>query len=123
METSSSGAAGGYITPGLLSPPLTIASSVPAQLLPRPRSHPLNAGGSKETTFIMHVDQRLLHINRRYAKRMDDHNNDNGDAMESNQATKFSIESAGGSGYDSFAEAAKDLDSLIDIIWVSGTRK
>ena len=110
---SPSRAEGGYLPPGLLSPPLTNASSTPTQLLPRPRSHPLNAGGPKESSFIMHVDQRLLHINRRYAKRMD----------SKDHAAESVVEASESSGYDDFAEAANDIDSLIDIIWISGTRK
>ena len=104
---------GGYLPPGLLSPPLTNASSTQPQLLPRPRSHPLNAGGPKESSFIMHVDQRLLHINRRYAKRIDN----------KDHAAEPIVEASEGSGYDNFTEAAKDIDSLIDIIWISGTRE
>lgn len=110
METPSK-AEGAHLSPGLLSPPLTNTSSIQPQLLPRPRSHPLNAGGPKESSFIMHVDQRILYINRRYAKRMDNENH----------TAEPIVEASEGSGYDNFTEAAKDIESLIDIIWVSGT--
>ena len=50
-------------------PPSSLASSNASQALPYPRSTPLKAGGTKESSFIRHVDQQILHIQRRFAKR------------------------------------------------------
>src|ERR1700759_2014287 len=62
--------AGGFMEPALLSPPPSShASSSAASALPRPRNSPLKAGGSKESSLIRYVDQGILHIQRRFAKR------------------------------------------------------
>jgi len=85
-------------------PPSSAASSTVANSLPSPRQHPLKSGGPKESAFIRYVDQGILLAKRRWAKR------------------KFDDGSAGEvKGYHSFKEAGKDLDSLIDVVWVSGT--
>lgn len=102
---------GGFLH-GRLSPPNSSAASTStvSATLPHPRNHPLKTGGSKESTFIRFVDQSLLKIQRRYAKRGED-------ALEEEQDDPNAI------GYKTFAEAAKDLEKLVDLIWVSGTRK
>jgi hypothetical protein len=78
--------------------------------LPHPRDQPLKPGGSKQSAFIRIVDQSLLKIQRRYAKRGEDALEQEGD-------------SPGAVGYRNFAEAAQDIEKLVDLIWVSGTRK
>jgi hypothetical protein len=76
--------------------------------LPISREHPLKSGGAKESTFIRFVDQGILKIQRRYAKR----GSEEADEGEKKDAR----------GYETFTELAKDVERLIDLIWVSGTR-
>jgi hypothetical protein len=79
--------------------------------LPHPRSTPLKPGSSKESSFIDYIDRKLLGISRRYEKR---YNADFED--EATSGTE-------GRGYESFAELAKDLEGVIDVVWLSGTRE
>lgn len=78
-------------------------------ILPTQRSSPLKPGSSKESGFIEYVDQKLLNISRRYEKRFD-------------AQLEFSSD-IGGKGYERFVEVAKDLSAIVDVVWVSGTRK
>jgi hypothetical protein len=55
------------------------------------------------------VDQGILKIQRRFAKR----GSEDADRGEKEDAK----------GYASFSEFAKDVEALIDLIWVSGTRR
>jgi len=77
--------------------------------LPQPRSTPLKPGSPKESSFIDYVDRKLLAVSRRYEKRFINDIEDEG-------------QSGKGRGYEDFGELAKDLEGVIDIIWVSGTR-
>ena len=71
----------------------------------------MKPGGSKESGFIDYVDQKLLGISRRYEKRF-------------NTALKTELTpDIEGRGYEGFKDAAKDLDAIVDVVWVSGTRK
>jgi hypothetical protein len=79
-----------------------------AGILPQPRAHPLKPGSTKESTFIRYLDDGILKIQRRFAKRGSD--SDGG-----NQGVEAT-------GYKSFSEPAKDIETLIDLIWLSGTR-
>jgi hypothetical protein len=54
------------------------------------------------------VDQGILKIQRRFAKR----GSEDADKGEKDDAK----------GYGNFPEFAKDVEALIDLIWVSGTR-
>ncbi|MCJ1257146.1 hypothetical protein MMC24_004971 [Lignoscripta atroalba] len=102
---------GGFLHPTLPSPPqstITSPSSV-SSTLPQPRLHPLKPGGSKESNFIDYVDRKLLDISRRYEKRF------NADMQDQ------SASEAEGRGYESFGEVAKDMGSVLDVVWVSGT--
>lgn len=103
---------GGFLQPTLPSPPASTATSAsPApSVLPRPRANPLKPGSSKESSFIDYVDNKLLGISRRYEKRYN--------ADFEDEATS-GIE---GRGYERFGEMAKDLEAVIDVVWVSGTR-
>ncbi|KAK0509179.1 hypothetical protein JMJ35_008550 [Cladonia borealis] len=102
---------GGFLQPTLPSPPASTATSAsPAPpVLPRPRANPLKPGSSKESSFIDYVDNKLLGVSRRYEKRYN--------ADFEDEATS-GIE---GRGYESFGEMAKDLEAVIDVVWVSGT--
>ena len=103
---------GGFLQPVLPSPPSSVTTSDPAlsSILPRPRSTPLKPGSPKESSFIDYVDRKLLSISRRYEKRF---NTDFED-----QATS-GLE---GKGYERFGELASDLEGVLDVVWVSGTR-
>ena len=94
----------------MLSPPQSsIAStSTVSATLPFPRQHPLKAGGTKESTLIRFIDDGIIKIKRRYAKRGAE-DLDVGEKLEAR-------------GYKSFQEVAKDMERLFDLIWVSGTR-
>jgi len=102
---------GGFLRRNLSPPGSSHASSSAAAVsLPHSRDQPLKPGGSKESAFIRIVDQSLLKIQRRYAKRGEDvleQQNENPDAT----------------GYRNFAEAARDIKKVVDLIWISGTRK
>jgi len=84
----------------------TSAAIVPDLELPQMRSHPLVPGSQKEIAFIEHIDARLSQITRRYAK-------------------KFSKGSGSGDeapGYDNFAQCVVDLETVFNMVWISGTR-
>jgi hypothetical protein len=63
----------------------------------------------KETTVINHIDAQLLTINRRHAKKFSSTYDD-----QSAQDPER--------GYESFDEVARDIEGVIDVLWVSGTR-
>ena len=103
---------GGFLQPLLPSPPNSSVTS-PANsttALPQPRNSPLKPGSAKESTFIDYVDRKLLAISRRYEKRFN---------IGLEISDVFDPE---GRGYESFAEAAKELELVQDMVWVSGTR-
>ncbi|MCJ1301168.1 hypothetical protein MMC08_003967, partial [Hypocenomyce scalaris] len=102
---------GGFFHPILPSPPasLTTAGSVPASSLPQPRARPLKPGSSKESSFIDYVDRKLLDISRRYEKRFNA-------GMEGSRMPKGER-----MGYESFGEVGRDLEGVLDVVWVSGT--
>jgi hypothetical protein len=95
----------------MLSPPRSsVASNSTAHaILPHSREHPLKSGGSKESSFIRFVDHGIQKIQRRFAKR------------GSEDADKDEREDA--KGYTSLPEFEKDVETLIDLIWISGTRR
>ncbi|EXJ92058.1 hypothetical protein A1O3_00608 [Capronia epimyces CBS 606.96] len=98
---------------GLLSPPMSAASPVAstaplwsrAATLPPPRSQPLRPGSQKEIALINYLDDRILTITRRYAKKFSDEGLENDDTP----------------GYTTYDEFVADADPLVDVIWVSGT--
>lgn len=100
---------GGFVNPGLPSPAPSnnSSSTITASTLPRQRTRPLPPGSAKEVEVINHIDGGVLRMNRRHAK-------------------KFSSSYAGkgepDSGYDSFKEVARDVDGIINVLWVSGSR-
>jgi hypothetical protein len=124
--------AGGFVP---LSPaPSSVASSNTPNSLPQPRRTPLKPGGTKESRLIRHVDQQLLHIQRRFAKR--DPSLGHGGVREMDEegrmieqlndpATEKRLQQSEEwndvQGYSGFGEAAKDVDELIAVIWISGT--
>ncbi|KAE8377440.1 hypothetical protein BDV26DRAFT_293164 [Aspergillus bertholletiae] len=106
-STASHPVPGGFVQPSLSSPAPSTSTATPS-ILPKPRLHPLKAGSTKETTVINHVDKTILIINRRHAKKFSSAFDD--------QAQEVSER-----GYESFKEVAKDIEGLVDVLWVTGT--
>lgn len=98
-----------------LSPPASAASPAPTTTsftnqnpdLPAPRSHRLRPGSPKEIALINYLDDKILRITRRYAKKFSDE-------MASKDDAK---------GYTAYEEFVADVDPLVDVAWISGTRK
>ena len=76
--------------------------------LPTPRLHRLGPGSQKEVAFINYIDSRILQINRRYAKKFSADDGDGGEEVR---------------GYDTFSQAAGDVERVLDAVWVSNTRE
>jgi hypothetical protein len=93
-----------------LSSPSSSAFSNVAIGLPQSRSNPLKPGSSKESSFILYVDQKLLEISRRYEKRFNV-------GLEGEPAL-----TADGLGYQNFDQVVRDLENVVDVVWISGTR-
>ncbi|KAI4249750.1 MAG: hypothetical protein L6R40_000539 [Gallowayella cf. fulva] len=72
-------------------------------------AEPLKPGGMKESDFINHVEQKLLAISRRYANRF---------SATLSEEENLDVE---GRGYKNIGEEVRDLDQVIDIVWISGT--
>ncbi|KAL9030853.1 MAG: hypothetical protein Q9196_001052 [Gyalolechia fulgens] len=116
VSDSQSQEAGGFLPPTLPSPP---ASSVPASsvnspapstsILPTPRTRPLKPGSSKESDFIDYIEQKLLAVSRHYENRFTS-------ALSGEENPDI-----GGRGYKDFGEQVRDLDPVVDVIWISGT--
>ncbi|KAI9372034.1 hypothetical protein BJX61DRAFT_472014 [Aspergillus egyptiacus] len=130
---------GGFMQPSTLSPAFSTSTVTPSHL-PKQRSHPLRAGSMKETTVINHVDKTILAINRRHAKKFSsafdqpqpepkakaglgqqDGNGIEGLSREAEISNGDRAEGEKERGYESFKEVARDIESLIDVLWVSGT--
>lgn len=106
-DTSNSPGPGGFFKQQPLPSPAPSGSSTrPASGLPHPRSHPLRSGSAKEQTIRAYVDNQLMHIQRRFVK-------------------KSVVAKPGDDivGYKTVGELCKDVEALLDIIWLSGTRK
>lgn len=97
---------GGFFRPTTPPASSVASSSTVGSSLPRPRSKPLKTGGSKESAFIRYVDERLRQAQRRFAKR------------GSETAVQGDV-----TGYGSFGEASRELVALVEVVWVSGTRR
>src|SRR5579871_2882684 len=95
---------GGFLQDRLSTPVSPNAStSASTATLPHPRDHPLKAGGSKDSTLIRVIDQSILKIQRRYAKREEE--------LRETETDPDVI------GYTSFSDAARDIEKLVDLIW------
>lgn len=105
--SSNSPGPGGFLKQHPLpSPAPSGSSSRAASGLPHPRSHPLRSGSAKEQTIRAYVDNQLMHIQRRFVK-------------------KSVVAKPGDDivGYKNIGELCKDVEALLDMIWLSGTRK
>lgn len=103
----SSAAPGGFlINNSLPSPAPSNASSRTFQGLPHPRAHSLRPGSIKEEKVRRFAEERLLHVSRRYVKKFSIAEEDDDDDFE---------------GYKSISELCKDVQEVVNILWLSGT--
>ncbi|KAL4991759.1 hypothetical protein BDW68DRAFT_126831 [Aspergillus falconensis] len=127
MITTNSASAGGFMQPSVPSPAPS-ASTVTPPVLPKQRTHPIRPGSMKEATVINRIDKTILAINRRHAKKFSSvfeqqptQQNGNGTATKSASDKGGEIEGDKERGYESFKEVVKDLEGVVDVLWVSGT--
>ncbi|KAK3998059.1 hypothetical protein QBC44DRAFT_313820 [Cladorrhinum sp. PSN332] len=104
---SATGGGGFVVQQPLLSPAPSAASTAVSNTagLPHPRGHSLRPGSVKEDKVRHYISERLHHINRRFVKKLGTEEIGNEDIV----------------GYQTMTELCKDLDSLLSIIWLSGT--
>lgn len=105
-DTSNAPGPGGFLPPQQTLPSPAPSGTSSASGLPRPRSHPLRAGSAKEEKTRTYVDGQLMYVQRRYVKKF--------------QPRKPGDDVA---GYRSVGELCRDLEALLNIIWLSGTRE
>lgn len=105
-EGSDSPGPGGFIPNSLPSPSPSMASTRSVAGLPHPRGKALRAGSAKEDMVRRYIESQLMHINRRYVK-------------------KFGLPEPGDAvvGYKSMGELCRDVEGLVNVLWLSGTRK
>ncbi|OCT44342.1 hypothetical protein CLCR_06229 [Cladophialophora carrionii] len=97
----------------LPTPPASAASPTPSNWstssrvssLPTPRTHRLQPGSQKEIALIIYLDNHILKITRRYAKKFSDEGLQNDDTP----------------GYTTYDQFVADVDPLVDVVWISGT--
>lgn len=96
-----------------ISPSPSTASGIAnaSRLLPTPRKHPLAQGSAKEINLIHYLDDQLLRVFRRYEKRLPE---------EQRTATAAPDDAP---GYENMEQVIADLDPLVDVVWISHTRK
>lgn len=75
-------------------------------MLPHPRKKALLAGSNKEDLVRRYVEEQMALVSRRYVKKYSDPTP--GDDIV---------------GYKSMSEVCKDIHKIIDVLWLSGTRK
>jgi hypothetical protein len=96
---------GGFVRV-VLTPPRSVASLTSKANLPHPRTTPLKSGCAKESMFIRFLDENITRIQRRHALRGNKQHQEGPN-----------------SGFTSFAQVAKELDTLLNLVWISGTRR
>lgn len=113
---------------GLLSPPHSTGSlSTAGSTLPSPRSSPLKSGSAKELAFRNYVDKHINTIQRRYAMKFSGEDNEVDEmgggvlATHATMSTRANHTRHVEAGYESFREAARDIEKVVEIVWVSGT--
>jgi hypothetical protein len=89
-------------------PASSAAASQHPSPLPQPRRRALQPGGTKESELIRYLDHGLNQIQKRVDNRV------------THRKTPALLSQA--EGYRAFWEVAKDLDGLVDVVWVSGSR-
>ena len=110
MDENSEPQPGGFLPPsGLLSPTPSTASSARTAAgagLPHPRATALHPGSSKEDMVRRYVEERLLNTSRRYVKKFGEPSPDDNVV-----------------GFTNFAEVCRELDGVVNVLWLSGTRE
>ncbi|KAK5731670.1 hypothetical protein LTR17_011141 [Elasticomyces elasticus] len=110
-------------------PPSSVTASTSthaAASLPHPRGTPLRAGGAKESAFIRHVDGKIPSLQRRFAKRASPsaphlHSGNAQAESEDVEGVPDRWTGARGEGYTSMRQVCKDIEEVMDLVWVSGT--
>lgn len=100
---------GGFFPSGTLpSPSPSNASSrnPSSSSLPHPRAGALHPGSRKEDMVRRYVEDKLLTISRRYVKKF-------GQPDPADTVT----------GFTSFKEVCRELDGVVNVLWLSGTRQ
>ncbi|RDA84722.1 hypothetical protein CP532_5237 [Ophiocordyceps camponoti-leonardi (nom. inval.)] len=103
-ESSYPNSGGFFPSNGLPSPAASAVSTRSAASLPHPRGKALRPGSSKEDMIRRFAEQRLLNVSRRYVKKF-------GGADSTDSVV----------GFANFAEVCHELDSLVNVLWLSGT--
>jgi hypothetical protein len=104
-------------------------TSLPKSLLPPPRQHPLKPGSNRENVVRTFIEDKLLEIQRRYAKRyIDTDDNDNNDhdpdnTMDTGPSMTTPTERKAVRGYFKMEELVVDVEKDVEVIWLSGSRK
>ena len=112
--TSADAEPGGFFHPSLPSPPASSyrSGSIEPSQLPPTRARPLKPGSAKESGVIYYLDDKLLAISRRYEKRIEENAHD-GERLRTEGASR---------GYTAFGAIARDLEAVIDVVWVTASR-
>jgi hypothetical protein len=105
-ESSQSVGPGGFVRTLPSPAPSATSTTRSTASLPHPRGRPLIPGSAKEDKVRSYVEGQLLYINRRYIK-------------------KFAVQNPDDkvTGYKSMGELCKDVEGLVNILWLSATRR
>ncbi|PKS07473.1 hypothetical protein jhhlp_006077 [Lomentospora prolificans] len=101
---------GGFLPPtpsSMPSPHPSVPSSSSTRFLsdlPHPRNRALRPGSNKEDMVRNYASGKLMQISRRYVKKF-------GTPEPGEELT----------GYQDFSELCKDLDAVVNVLWLSGT--
>lgn len=115
MAESQSSPAAGFLPPtptSLNSPvPSLPGASGPSDFLtalPHPRTRALRPNSNKEDMVRNYASAKLMQVARRYVKKFGDPAEAQGDEVV---------------GYTRFADLCADLDAIVNVLWLSGTRE
>ncbi|RCI12866.1 hypothetical protein L249_0562 [Ophiocordyceps polyrhachis-furcata BCC 54312] len=103
-EPSYQNSGGFFPSNGLPSPAPSAVSTRSVASLPHPRRNALRPGSSKEDMIRRFAEQRLLNVSRRYVKKF-------GGADSTDTVV----------GFANFTEVCLELDSVVNVLWLSGT--
>jgi len=106
---------GGFLHPSLPSPPPSShrSGSIEPSHLPQTRVRPLKPGSAKENSVIYYLDDRLLAISRRYEKRIEERTSDTHPSRAEDRSH----------GYRTFGQLAQEVEAVVDVVWVTASRK
>ena len=96
------------------SPAPTTSSISSVAGLPHPRAHALRPGSAKEDQVRNFVSDRMDHMTRRFMRK-------SGGIVDEGELELDG--EAEVTGYASAAELCKDLEGVINVLWLSGTRE